>query len=89
MGEIHEMSAYDIPSGALLDEAGNLTPSWAQWIQRTHSNAITAQQSGPTADRPDSLLWVGRVFFDTTLNKPVWLKAINPNVWVDGVGTVS
>lgn len=83
------MSAYDVPSGSLLDSAGNLTPAWAQFFQRTHANAITAQQSGPTGERPDSLLWIGRAYFDTTLGKPVWLKSINPSVWVDGVGTVS
>jgi hypothetical protein len=46
-------------------------------------------QSGVTANRPDKVLWIGRRYFDTTLGKPVYLKSINPSVWVDGVGTVS
>lgn len=83
------MAAYDLPKGSLLDEMGNLTPAWAQWFTRNHSSTITLQQSGPTAERPDRLLWVGRFYFDTTINKPIWLKSINPDVWVDGVGTVS
>lgn len=83
------MINYDIPTGVLMDDAGNLTPAWAQWIQRTHANAISVQQSGPSTDRPDRLLWLGRFYFDTTINKPIWLKSINPSVWVDGAGVVS
>lgn len=83
------MSAYDFPKTPPLDELGNFTPAWSQWIQRTHNNARTLQQSGPTGERPDSLLWIGRFYFDTTINKPIWLKSINPSVWVDGAGAVS
>jgi len=80
------MASYDIPSGALLDQAGSLTPAWSQWVTRTHNNAITAQQSGPTAERPDRLLWIGRQFFDTDLGHPIWLQSINPTVWCDATG---
>lgn len=89
MGKVHRMSNYDIPGGNPFDEAGNWTPAWAQWLTRTHGAVITLQQSGPTADRPTSKLWLGRFYFDTTINKPIWLKSINPSVWVDGAGTVS
>jgi hypothetical protein len=83
------MKTYEYPKTTPLDENGNWTPAWAQWIQRTHNNARTLQQSGPTAERPDQLLWLGRFYFDTTINKPVWLRSINPSVWVDGAGVVS
>lgn len=83
------MISYEYPKTPPLDENGNWTPSWAQWVQRTHNNTRTLQQSGVTADRPDVLLWIGRFYFDTTINKPIWLKSINPSVWVDGAGTVS
>lgn len=80
------MSAYDIPRSAPLDEMGNFTPAWSQWITRTHANAITVQQSGTTADRPDRLLWIGRQYFDTDLGHPIWLQSINPVVWCDATG---
>lgn len=80
------MSSYDFPKSAPLDEFGNFTPAWAQWLTRTHANVITLQQSGPTAERPDKLLWVGRVFFDATLGHPIWLQSINPTVWCDATG---
>jgi hypothetical protein len=80
------MSAYDLPSGAPFDAAGNWTTAWAQWLTRTHGSVITLQQSGPTTQRPIKLLWVGRFYYDTTLNKPIWLNAINPVVWRDAAG---
>lgn len=80
------MQSYDIPSGQPFDEAGNWTTSWAQWIARTHRAAISVQQSGPTAERPTSLLWIGRPFYDTTLNEPIWLSAVKPDVWRNAAG---
>lgn len=89
MGEVHELSNYDIPSGALLDDTGNLNPAWAVWFTRTHSAARSIQDSGITADRPTSILWVGRPYFDTTIGKPIWLRSVKPNVWVTATGAVA
>lgn len=47
-------------------------------------NALT--QSGTTAQRPATLLWTGRVFFDTTLGKPIWWKTVG---WVDAAGVAA
>lgn len=44
-------------------------------------NAMTL--SGTTANRPSSNLWVGRTYFDTTINKPIWY--VGPG-WVDATG---
>lgn len=81
------MKSYDIPGGQPFDSAGNWTTSWAQWLTRTHRAVISVQQSGPTSQRPDTLLWVGRTYYDTDLEKPIWLHAINPVVWHDATGT--
>lgn len=80
-------SAYDLPKGAPFDASGNWTPAWAQWLTRTHGAVITLQQDGPTSQRPDRLLWVGRFYYDSDLGKPIWLHAINPVVWHDASGT--
>lgn len=80
------MNSYDLPKGSPLDGKGGFTPEWAQWLTRTHANAITVQQSGPTIERPDRLLWLGRTFFDTDLGIPIWLQSINPVVWCDSTG---
>ncbi len=44
-------------------------------------NALT--MSGTTAQRPTSLLWTGRFFWDTTLGIPIWYNGI---VWVNAAG---
>lgn len=85
------MASYDLPDGAPFDEAGNWTPSWLQWLARTHRAVLSVQQSGTTADRPTALLWIGRPYFDETLNIPIWVQAVPakpaPAVWVDSTGT--
>lgn len=41
---------------------------------------------GPTSERPTTNLQCGMIFFDTTLNKPIWRNKDN-NGWVDATGT--
>lgn len=83
-------TSYDIPGTAPLDMNGGFTVAWLQWITRTHNNARTIQESGVTADRPTTTLWVGRSYFDTTLGKPIWVKSIPAKpaaaVWCDATG---
>lgn len=85
------MSNYDLPDGPPLDAGGRFTPAWAQWLTRTHASVRTNQDSGPTAQRPDTLLWIGRFYFDTDLGKPIWVQSVpaapTPAVWCDATGT--
>lgn len=46
---------------------------------------IPVIHSGATADRPTTSLVVGQMFYDTTLNKPIWYKG--SSTWVDSTGT--
>ena len=46
---------------------------------------IPVIQSGDTASRPSSYREVGQMYFDTTLNKPIWYKG--SSTWVDANGT--
>lgn len=71
------------------DEQGNITRGWASWFQRVKLYAGSVSESGTTANRPTSKLFIGRRFFDTTLGKPIYVKSLSPTVWVDGVGTTS
>lgn len=88
-------NSYDIPSTPLLVQTpGQSAPpevatAWQQFFQRTHANARTVQQSGTTAQRPTDLLWIGRFYFDTTLTKPIWIKAVSASkvaTWCDATG---
>lgn len=84
------MSSFDYPSNSqVVDSNGNATNPWQSVFSRWHTIIASAQQSGTTAQRPTKVLWIGRRYFDTTLGKPVYLKSINPSVWVDGAGVVS
>ena len=51
---------------------------------------LISKKSAPAASRPTAGIVVGYMIFDTTLEKPIWAKAINGNVvtWVDATGTV-
>ena len=63
------------------------TSAWSQWFGQVFAVVFAMQQSGPTANRPTKGLWTGRMYFDTTLNKPVWVRAVKPAVvWVDATG---
>ena len=83
----------DAPKGDIFDrtKAGTVTMFrwWSGWFHSAYLCCLSTQDSGTTANRPTQELWVGRRYFDTTLGKPVYLKSVGPNVWVDGVGTVS
>lgn len=83
------MSSYDYPSNSpVVDGRQMVTTPWNQVFSRWQSILSAIQQSGTTANRPTAGLWIGRQYFDTTLNKPVYLKSLRPSVWVDGAGTV-
>lgn len=79
----------DVPDQfQLVTEDRHVTPSWNQWFQRAQNVVVAVNASGPTSERPKKVLWVGRPFFDTTLGRPVYVKSVNPAVWVDGTGAV-
>lgn len=71
-----------------FNQDGSLSQGWQQWMEDVRNKASTAGESGTTANRPTTGLFVGRRFFDSTLGHPIYLKTISPVVWVDGTGTV-
>lgn len=82
--------SFDYPGGSpVVDSKGMASATWANTFSRWHSIIVSAQQSGETTQRPTSLLWIGRRYFDTDLGKPVYVKSVKPTVWVDGVGAIS
>jgi hypothetical protein len=82
--------SFEFPSNsAVVGDDKMATQPWALVFSRWHAIITSMAQSGTTADRPVAGLWIGRRYFDTTLGKPVYLKSIRPNVWVDGIGAVS
>lgn len=67
-----------------LSTPGAIPRAWAVWF--TNLWVQTNSISGPTADRPTKDLFVGKQYYDTTLNKPIWLRSVRPTVWKDAAG---
>ena len=82
------MANFDYPSNSpVVDKDGNATPSWADAFNRWHNYITDGIASGTTAKRPTTRLYVGRFYYDETLNKPIWFRAL-PNVWRDAAGVI-
>lgn len=85
---------FQLPSAfsALLNDSGAIAPEWHSFLRGVAQTASNMSRSGTTASRPTSAQpgrYLGQQYFDTDLGKPVFLKSVGPDVWVDGVGTVS
>lgn len=60
---------------------------WANFFASVHRICFALTQSGTTANRPTKILWVGRMYYDTTLGLPIWVNATTPAVvWKDAAG---
>ena len=68
----------------LADDSGSVPRAWAVWF--TNFWVRTNITSGTTAQRPTKDLFAGRQYYDTTLNKPIWLNSVRPTVWKDASG---
>ena len=83
------MSAFDYPGDTpMVGDDKKPTLAWESVFTRWQMIIATGQQSGPTADRPTADLWIGRQFYDTTLNKPVYVSSVKPAVWRDAMANV-
>ena len=85
------MSLGPIPLAQDITAKGGKTAGpWTAWLQQLFVSARTIGQNGSTAQRPTGTiqipLFVGQPFFDTTLGIPIWVKSLNPTVWVNGAG---
>lgn len=82
-------SNFGFPSDSpVVNTDGFIASAWAQWATRVHAITNAAVSSGTTSQRPTKGIWIGFQFYDTTLNKPVFVSAVNPIVWRDAAGTV-
>ena len=74
----------------LVDDQGIVHPEWQTLFRALQQTAYNITRSGPTASRPTAILhgyYIGMQYYDTTLNKPIFLTSTNPFIWKDGTGT--
>jgi hypothetical protein len=78
----------------IANTQGQMTPVYQSFFSSVHNWLGPVGLSGPTSARPSSsgssnvFLYVGLEYFDSTLGYPVWIKQLNPTVWVNGSGSV-
>lgn len=81
-------SINEPPISALLpvvDEQAMWPKPWGNFFTQAWQILVACSQSGTTAQRPTAVLYVGRTYFDTTLNRPIWWTGTN---WIRADGTV-
>lgn len=74
------------PVQETVDKGNSVNPQWVPWFTGSGSvsNILTSITSyGTTAQRPTAAVFVGQIYFDTTIGRPVWCVSTNPIVWVD------
>jgi len=95
-GVLHDLNTAAFSDGAALysSSTGTLTTavtsSFVGYVLNSNANVGTLlalpsskdQLDGTTANRP-TVVGLGTMYFDTTLNKPIWW---NGTVWIDATG---
>lgn len=66
----------------ITDQTGRLTREWSQWITELQKYAASTHGGDTTAMRPVNGVKTSDMYFDTTLNRPLWW---NGTVWVNAI----
>ena len=69
--------------GGVQSDDGQIVLGWANFFSAVFLLLTAMTQSGTTARRPTSFLWAGRMYWDSTLGKPIFYKGPG---WVDATG---
>lgn len=75
-------------SRQFLTESGEINRDWYLFLSQLGDTVEQITKSGTTAQRPTERVFVGMPFYDETLNKDIYVRAVNPIVWRDSNGTV-
>ena len=87
------MPINPVPSTpVIVDDQRTLVPVYQAWFSSIQNWLRPVGSSGTTAKRPvnstQSFMYVGQMYFDVTLGKPIFVQSLNPTVWIDASGTV-
>lgn len=78
----------------IMDAEGRITgmnnrQDWMAFLHSLQQQSFCASRNGTTAQRPTNAVdgrYIGMPYFDTTVGKPIFLKSVNPDVWIDAAG---
>jgi len=63
---------------------------WGNWMSAAWLIINAVSLSGTTDKRPVDNVYVGQMYFDTTLGLPIWAKTLgSPISWVKADGTAA
>lgn len=69
------------------DKDGIVSREWINWSMQAFRLLFAGSQSGITADRPITNLYIGRPYYDTTLGYSIHVHQVTPSVvWHNGAG---
>jgi hypothetical protein len=71
------------PNQEAVQQGEAVNVKWQKFFSALFNAVSATQQSGTTAQRPTSGLFVGRFYFDTTLGIPIWYEG---PTWVNATG---
>lgn len=83
------MSLSPIPTDRMIDKAhkSEISELWLAWFGSIQFWLFPIGQFGTTAKRPTTNLYIGRIYYDTTLGYPVWVHQVSPSIiWHNGAG---
>lgn len=65
-------------------DSNGLPGPWQAWISVLEQLFNELQGTGTTAQRPVPAPFIGYMYYDTTINKPIWAKTTTTWVYADG-----
>ena len=70
-----------------VNEDGSPSGLWQQWISTLESLFNESQGAGTTAQRPNPAPFIGYMYFDTTIGRPIWANTLT--TWIRADGTAA
>lgn len=72
------------PSRVAFTEQEGLPAEWTLFFTKLEELFNELLQTGTTAQRPAKSPFIGFMYFDTTLNRPIWARTSTTWVYSDG-----
>jgi len=64
---------------------------WMSWFSSLEQLFNSSQRTGTTAQRPHPAPFIGFMYFDTTITRPIWASAITSSTttWIKADGAAA